>query len=45
MISNGATLKDLMAGTGWQTHSMRGSVSGAIVKKYGFYGRANLPLV
>jgi len=30
---NGATLKDLMAATGWQAHSVRGFISGAIVKK------------
>jgi len=32
---NGATLKDLMAATGWQAHSVRGFISGAIVKKMG----------
>ena len=32
---NGATLKDLMAATGWQGHSVRGFISGAIVKKMG----------
>ena len=31
----GATLKDLMAATGWQAHSVRGFISGAIVKKMG----------
>ena len=31
----GATLKDLMAVTGWQGHSVRGFISGAIVKKMG----------
>jgi len=30
---DGATLKDLMAVTGWQAHSVRGFISGAIVKK------------
>ena len=33
--SGGATLKDLMAATGWQGHSVRGFISGAIVKKMG----------
>jgi hypothetical protein len=32
---NGATLKDLIAATGWQAHSVRGFISGAIVKKMG----------
>ena len=32
---HGATLKDLMAATGWQAHSVRGFISGAIVKKMG----------
>jgi len=32
---DGATLKDLMAATGWQAHSVRGFISGAIVKKMG----------
>ena len=32
---NGATLKDLTAATGWQAHSVRGFISGAIVKKMG----------
>ena len=32
---DGATLKDLMAVTGWQAHSVRGFISGAIVKKMG----------
>ena len=32
---SGATLKDLMAATGWQAHSVRGFISGAIVKKRG----------
>ena len=31
----GATLKELMAATGWQAHSVRGFISGAIVKKMG----------
>ena len=32
---DGATLKDLMAATGWQAHSVRGFISGAIVRKMG----------
>ncbi|MBI2818138.1 MAG: DUF3489 domain-containing protein [Acidobacteria bacterium] len=32
---DGATLKDLMDATGWQGHSVRGFISGAIVKKMG----------
>ncbi|OFW39988.1 MAG: hypothetical protein A3J28_00185 [Acidobacteria bacterium RIFCSPLOWO2_12_FULL_60_22] len=31
----GATLKDIMAAAGWQAHSVRGFISGAIVKKMG----------
>jgi len=32
---DGATLPDLMAATGWQAHSVRGAIAGAIKKKLG----------
>jgi len=32
---DGATLKDLMAATGWQAHSVRGYISGILGKKMG----------
>lgn len=32
----GATLEAMQAATGWQAHSVRGAISGAIKKKLGF---------
>lgn len=32
----GATIPDLVAATGWQAHSVRGAMSGALGKKRGF---------
>ena len=33
--TEGTTLEDIMAATGWQAHSVRGFISGALVKKLG----------
>src|SRR5687767_2030585 len=33
--SGGATLPELMAATGWQAHSVRGAIAGAIKKTLG----------
>lgn len=32
----GATVEEMIAATGWQTHSVRGVMSGALAKKFGF---------
>jgi hypothetical protein len=32
----GATIEALSAATGWQVHSVRGAMSGALKKKHGF---------
>jgi hypothetical protein len=32
----GASLGDMMAATGWQGHSVRGALSGALKKKHGY---------
>ena len=34
--AEGATLDDLTSATGWQRHSVRGAISGAVKKRLGF---------
>ena len=34
--TEGATLDDLISATGWQRHSVRGAISGAVKKRLGF---------
>ena len=34
--SNGATLVAMCGATGWQAHSVRGAMSGALKRKHGF---------
>ena len=34
--AEGATLDDLISATGWQRHSVRGAISGALKKRLGF---------
>lgn len=33
---SGATLTDIMSETGWQSHSVRGFISGQLMKRFGF---------
>ena len=39
--SGGATLKELIKATGWQPHSVRGYISGAVGKKMGLAVNSN----
>jgi hypothetical protein len=37
---SGATITDLMSATGWQAHSIRGFISGTIVRRHGLAVRS-----
>ncbi len=32
----GATLAQMMAGTGWQAHTVRGAISGMVGQRFGY---------
>ena len=34
--AEGATIADIVAATGWQSHTVRGAISGALKKRLGF---------